>query len=276
MESVFEEIISLVSGNCRKDISVYDEDFLHRTIEKRLLSLSLKSSDEYLEYIKGNQLETSLISDSLSVSYSEFFRNPVVFSLLEQHILPELASRKSLHDGIRVWSAGCAAGQEAYSLAILLNELDEVQQGRISYRIFATDVSGSILEMARRGSFDGSTVQNVKLKHIDRYFSLEGESYTIADSIKSHVCFSLHNLLDDNSIYPPDSIYGSFDIVFCSNVLIYFREAVRKTIIDRLRRSLSAGGLLILGESERAFVRNDENMRPYTPITAIFRKSGRR
>ena len=173
---------------------------------------------------------------------------------------------------IRVWSAGCAAAQESYSVAILLNELRETSGKDFSFRIFATDISQEEIAKGTAGIFDAASLQNVRLKHLQRYFKPEGEEYAVVQGLKERLEFSTYDLLDRSTRSPSASVYGDFDLIICSNLLIYYRPQVRAFILDKLYRSLSPDGYLVLGEAEREFVGKSPGLQPVFAPAAVYRK----
>jgi chemotaxis protein methyltransferase CheR len=259
-----------------RDISAYDEAFLLKSLEKRLTATGIGSPADYSEYLLGNASEAETLSCSLDISFSEFFRNQLTFALLEQLILPGIISEKERNGRgeIRVWSAGCAAGQEAYSVAILLDELTaDRRNNAVSFRLFATDRSASELELARQGTYDSAAVRNVRQRHVQRYFISKEESYQVVDDLKARVDFSSYDLLDERLGCPSESIYGDFDIVFCGNLLFYYRPKIRQFILNKIYRCLSPGGYLVTGEAEREIVAQHECFRAIVTPSAVFQKS---
>jgi len=264
------EIIRVMNQIHGRDISMYDESFLIKTLGKRWIATGVKTASEYLRYLEVNNREVEEFYRSLNINYSEFFRNPLTFALLEQWILPKLINQKSNGGELRVWSAGCSAGQEAYSMAMLLDKLVAAGGKPIRFRIFATDTSPTALALARDGVYDKDGVQNLRLKHIHNYFTVEGETYTIASRLRESVNFSMYDLLDQSSANPPESIYGDFDIVFCSNLLFYHKPALRHLILQKVQQSMSTMGYLVTGEAERAFVEKFDRLHMVAPPAAVF------
>jgi chemotaxis protein methyltransferase CheR len=211
----------------------------------------------------------------MSIAYSEFFRNQLTFALLEQLILPGILTEieKNGRGEIRVWSAGCAAGQEAYSIAILLDELSASRNNHaVSFRIFATDRFEPSLEAARQGVYDSAAVRNVRQKHIQKYFTREGDTFRIVDSLKKQVDFSVHDLLDQRLGCPSESIYGDFDLAFCGNLLFYYRPDIRHFILNKMCHCMTPGGYLVTGEAEREIVSQHACFKAIVPPTAVFKK----
>ncbi|HSM24918.1 MAG TPA: CheR family methyltransferase, partial [Anaerolineaceae bacterium] len=232
---------------------------------------NLQSIEKYLDYVSSNQAETYHLINSSNIHVSSFFRDSFTFAILEHVIIPEIIQRKlsTNRKEIRLWSAGCAAGQEAYSLAILMNEKLNDYEGKLDFRIFATDISEEILTQANLGSYRERDVSNVSFSRLTRWFSKQDSNYFIDNVLKTKISFSKQNLLSQKIKSPPDSLYGDFDIIFCSNVLLYYKPEIRKEILDRLNYSLSARGYLIVDKSEIEMIQFNDYRVAY-PHTSIF------
>ncbi|NVN91014.1 MAG: protein-glutamate O-methyltransferase CheR [Desulfuromonadales bacterium] len=276
MTKTLDRVVGIMERAHGRDISVYDEVFLQKTLEKRLVATGIGNPSAYGEYLLVNGSEAEALSCSLSISYSEFFRNQLTCALLEQLILPGiLATKEKKGRGeIRVWSAGCASGQEAYSVAILLDEL-VADRGKhaVTFRIFATDRSEHELESARQGVYDFAAVRNVRHKHLQKYFTARGDAFQVVDRLKKQVDFSVHDMLDERLSCPSESIYGDFDLVFCGNLLFYYRPEVRHFILNKICHCLTPGGYLVTGEAEKEIVTRHECFRGIVPPSAIFQKN---
>lgn len=262
-------IIETIRDHCGKDAAVYDDVFFRKSVQRRMAALE-KEENEYLRFLKESKTESDILLSSLNITFSQFFRNPLTFALLEQLILPRLLSKKTEGGEIRIWSAGCATGQEAYSLAILLEELIAVSSRPIRYRIFATDIAEEALHTAKAGSYDEGAVANLKWSHLKKYFSRVGEVFTVNEAIKEKIDFSVFNLLDSETLNPPGSIFGDFDIICCCNLLFYYQMAVRRQIVRKLKRSLAEAGFLITGEAEAEFLSKDSDLKMLDSKSAIF------
>ncbi len=270
-----DKVIRAMSQVCGKDIAMFEVSFLAKVIEKRRNALDIKTISSYCGYLEKSAVEAEAFFDSLNITYSEFFRNPLTFALLEQWILPRLVEQKSGEEEIRVWSAGCSAGQEAYSMAMLLDKLGSVAGSEVHFRVFGTDISTSALALAREGEYDQESVRNVKLGQLQRYFIKNGDKYNVVPHLREHISFSVFDLLDPVSANPPESIYGDFDIVFCSNLLFYYAPAIRDFILQKVCQSISARGYLITGEAERAMLERMDGMKMMAPPAAIFQRKRR-
>jgi chemotaxis methyl-accepting protein methylase len=277
MSSVLEDITRVMRKIYGKDIYPFEESFLQKTLEKRLSLNSINSFASYSVYLSENRAEADALIRALTISFSEFFRNPLTFALLEQLVLPLLMDEKekSGRPEIRVWSAACAAVQEPYSIAMLLDELLTARCSSVSYRIFATDFSETDLALAHKGVYDFGAVRNLRVKHLHDYFNASGETYSIIPRIRTHVDFSCYDLLDEHSVSPPASIFGGFDLVLCSNLLFYYKPEMREIILDKAYRSLSPNGYLVTGEAERDMISGRKGLRAVAPPAAIFQKTAR-
>jgi chemotaxis protein methyltransferase CheR len=235
--------------------------------------LAIVTNKEYLNYLGSCEEEAIVFRSRLTNSYSEFFRNPLTFAYLEQIILPQLIEKKRIkkENQIRIWSAACASGQEAYSAAILCDELIELKKANINYLIFATDVYPEVLEQAQIGHYQAATLGKVTLKRIQTYFTQDGETYKIAPQLRNRIDFSVFNLLSDQGSSPSASIYGNFDLVFCSNLLFYYEPESQMRILEKIGNSLAKNGYLITGETEREII-NGNNYREVFVNSAIFQK----
>lgn len=257
------------------DLTPYDTTFLRKALDQRVAATGCANLAAYGGYLAEHRVEAAVLEQSLRIIYSEFFRNPLAFALLEQLILPGVIEAKARtgRGEIRVWSAGCATGQEAWSVAMLLDELTATECAPpIAYRIFATDRSEPDLALARTGSYDAAAVGNVQARRLRAHFSRHGDAFVIAPRLRARVEFSDDDLLDANSASPAASIYGDFDLVLCSNVLLYYRAETRQFILDKLCRALAPGGYLVTGETERDIVAKHPGLRLVAPPTAVFQK----
>lgn len=275
MQKEIEKYIQLIKEQYALDISIYDHSYLEKAFQSRMNSTSCESLDFYFQYLGKISDEPFHLLGQLSNSYSEFFRNPLTFSLLEQAILPRLFNReeKIFSPEIRIWSAACASGQEAYSLAILLNDYKEKHKTNIGYRILATDNSVSELEKARNGIFDLKTLKNTPIGFAEKYFSRTGDTFILNQTIREQLDFSFYDLLSKDSSSPPSGIYGDYDLIMCCNVLFYYESGYQQIILNKIHRSLKPGGFFITGEAETHLVNAFGGFRSFAAPSAIFVKN---
>jgi len=266
------KIVTIMNQVYGRDLSVFNTDFLEKSFKRRSKETGIADFAEYGCYIKNNSMEADALYRSLYINFSQFFRDPMTYALLEKRIFPCILAGRPEGSEIRIWSAGCADGQEAYSLGILLAEIIEESGKEYRYRIFATDISSEALEAGESGEFDLHGVQEVKLKYLTKYFVRQGEKYKVIPSLKQHINFSRYDLLDQNTANPPESIYGDFDMVICSNLLIYYTEDRQKIMINKLFDAAAANGYLVTGDTEKSLFRNEIKINKVSTPTAIFRK----
>lgn len=253
------------------DISMFDESFVNKTILQRIDLTGCLNITDYSRFVTENEIEAALFTGLFQVSYSEFFRNKLTFSVLESIVFPEIIFRKrnSNSKEIRIWSAACAGGHEPYSLAMILENLIG-QHDNLRYRIFGTDQDEKQISKALLGKYHQESVGNVTRKQFEKWFVQSENSYVVIPELKKHIKFSVFDLLSKQNS-PPESIYGDFDLVLCANILFYYKPAYQKIIIDKISASLADDGLLICGEAEREILK-DHKFKEVYPQSGIFRK----
>ena len=271
------EIIKILKHTYDLDVSMFAESFVEKTLHNRIHSTTQEINVYFSNLVSGNKEEAILLRESLQNNFSDFFRDSSVFAQLERKILPKLIEENKNQREIRVWSAGCSTGQEPYSIAMLLEDYMSFNGGRLRrYRIIATDNSETALEYGRNGEYLTSEIQNLKLKHINKYFTEQGENHLISEKIRDNVKFYTYDVLDQSSVSPYESVFGDFDLVICCNLLIYYKQDIQKFIINKLANSLSDSGYLILGNAEQNLVRGEFGIKKYTGEHSIFhKKTGR-
>jgi chemotaxis protein methyltransferase CheR len=272
MKMKFSEVKQILKQFHGLDISRYEAAFLEKSIEKRMQTTGCDSPQEYCAWLEHNPVEGEILQNSLHIHTSQFFRNPLTFAVLERLLLPELIQKKKKDKRreIRIWSAGCSAGQEAYSLAILLEEALGNSPAGLTYRIFATDLDEMRLNEARVGFYTAEALGNLSLKRAETWFTRQAEGYRLQPALQKNLDFSIFDLLMEELTCPPASIFGDFDLVVCCNVLIYYQPNHRNLMLDKFAHCLARGGYLITGETERA-IALAYHAREVVPQAAIFR-----
>jgi chemotaxis protein methyltransferase CheR len=195
--------------------------------------------------VSRDPAERSRLVKALTIHVSQFFRNPSTFRAIQERIMPRILAAKKAGGGraLRLWSVGCAGGEEAYSLAILLLEVGpEAVQGYAS-TIYATDIDSDSLSRARAARYEASSLTNVPTPWRQRYFIREESRFRLSPEVRRLVVFKRHNILD-----PPP--FGRIDLLACRNLLIYMTEALQERVLLSLCETLSPGGFLILGKVE--------------------------
>ena len=269
-----QEVMGLVHMAHGFDLSCYDETFFVQSLQRRLAATATATIEEYLVLLQRTPAEARKLLESMDVVYSEFFRNLLAFALLEQALLPGIIEEKEKSGGeLRVWSAGCATGQEAWSAAIMLDEMARIRNRPISYRIIATDRSESALAQARTGRYHIETMGNLKTRYLGSSFSRQGDFFSVVPRLRQKVAFTGYDLLDPETFCPPESIFGNFDLVFCCNVLLYYRPEIQSQVLKKIRRCLAGSGYLITDDTERRIVEETGDFRTWIPPVAVFQKT---
>ena len=194
-------------------------------------------------FIRSNKTELEYLFQDLLITVTAFFRDPKIYEELCDHILPELLKNKSAEDPVRIWIAGCATGQEAYSIGICLHEVLEARSENIKVQIFASDISENAIRKARAGTYSQPDMQNVSEARTKKYFTKTNGGYEVNKIIRDMCIFAPHNFLKD----PP---FAKMDMVSCRNVLIYMDAFLQRKTLATFHYSLNNKGFLILGKSE--------------------------
>ena len=232
----FTEFHNWVYKEMWLSLNSYKPAQLNRRIQSLMERIGVKTLEEYTKLLKKDVTEREKFMDYVTINVTEFFRNPEFFDALRRNLLLEIIPNRS---NIKIWSAGSSMGCEAYSLAMMLDDMKQ----KVNYSILATDIDKNILAKAREGIYSTSDVKTLDNKYLDKYFSKSDDKYIVDSKIKSKVTFKRHDLILDS--YEKD-----FDLILCRNVIIYFKDEVKQKIIDDFIDSLKVGGLLFVGATE--------------------------
>jgi chemotaxis methyl-accepting protein methylase len=256
------------------DFSGYYPAMLARRIGHRLTETNSKDFKEYFAFLERNIDEMDKLLDVITINVSRFFRNTLMFELLTDRILPGIILEKVRlgEDSLRIWSAGCAMGEEPYSVAILVHELLQKEKLKMNLHIFATDIDTKILKGAANAVYSLSSVENIKYRLLTKYFIPEGEDFRLIPKIRDQVTFSFYDMLDKKHAVPPDSIFGNFDLVLCRNLLIYFNTEYQEIIFAKLHHALVQNGYLILGKAETPTLNSNRYFNREVDFSPIYKK----
>ncbi len=249
-----ENELSLIFALLRKrfhvDFAYYKLPTIMRRIQRRIAFSNSIDLEEYIRRLQADEGEQDLLYHDLLVEVTQFFRDAEAFNVLASTVIPDIVDNAKKE--IRVWVAGCATGEEAYSLAMLFNEYMTRQSSHVDLKVFATDIHPKSLELASNGTYAAERVRNVPPHYLDRYFKLEESgAYRITKELRSHVIFAPHNLTQD----PP---FTKLNLISCRNVLIYMRPNTQKKILGYFHFGLHKDGHLMLGPSEHLGDLKDE------------------
>jgi two-component system, chemotaxis family, CheB/CheR fusion protein len=221
------------------DFRGYKRTTLERRFRRRMFQLNLGTYADYSEYLKKNADEFKALLNTILINVTEFFRDPPAWEILRHEILPALIKQLKPGASFRAWSAGCASGEEAYSLAIVLSELFGPRLSDYDVKIYATDIDEQELTTARRGEYSTEAVRRVRPEWREKYFHGKG-LLRVARDVRRLVIFGCSNLAQDAPI-------SHVNLLLCRNVLIYFDTPLQKQILQRLHYALEPGGILFLG-----------------------------
>jgi len=268
---LFQELIGRASG-----LRLEERDWtpLRAAVWERVDAVGSATLGEYYEKLRvsGGGEELGRLIELLTVHETAFFRNGLHFDLLIQSIVPELVEKRDKSRPIRLWSAGCSTGQEAYSMAIALLETVPAEE-EWQFEVLATDISNRALDVAKRGIYPARALSNVDPVLLDRYFSPCEGGYLVSDRVKSCVKFEYLNLVKEPF---PLAALSPFDVVFCENVTIYFKVESTRRVIQNFYDALDEGGYLFLGYSETLWQIPNEFLLREIDDAFVYQKSTRR
>lgn len=240
----FAELLGLVHKQCGVTFKQYKKGTLQRRIERRMLACGVEDFEEYVALARENSQEVELLYRDVLISVTSFFRDFPHFEAL-QNIIAGIMDRKEKQSTIRMWSVGCATGEEPYSLAMLVAEalggVDKLIESNI--QIFATDLDTQALNFARRGVYQEAMMASVPEDYLRKYFIKRGDTYEVIKPLKEVVLFAKHNVIED----PP---FLRMNLITCRNLLIYFEPELQNRVYGLFHYSLGVGGHLFLGKSE--------------------------
>jgi two-component system CheB/CheR fusion protein len=241
--SHLDQIASLLRSQTGHDFSGYKERTIVRRVQRRMHVLQIDDVPTFIDRLRRDSREVTLLLQDMLIGVTNFFRDPEAFAALESDVIPELFKNKGPEDAVRVWVPGCATGEEAYSIAILLREFASKSGGTPKLQVFATDIDDHALDIARTGRYPATISQDVSARRLGRYFLREDGTYRIAGDLREMCLFSPHNLLRD-------APFSKLDLISCRNLLIYFGADLQGRVIPLFHYALLPSGFLFLGTSE--------------------------
>jgi two-component system, chemotaxis family, CheB/CheR fusion protein len=242
-QQALREIFTEIRVRTGHDFSNYKRPTLLRRIERRINIHSLPDLPSYVAFMHENKEETHALLKDLLISVTNFFRDKKAFDIIEKELLPLVLKGKTAENQLRIWVAGCATGEEAYSIAILCAELTSGLIDGPKVQIFATDIDEAAIAHAREGLYTLNDVADVSPERLRRFFIKEGDSYRIRREVREMVMFAFHNFLKD----PP---FSHLDLISCRNVMIYLNHVAQERVTETFHFALNPGGYLFLGSSE--------------------------
>lgn len=243
--NALKKLFILLRSQTGHDFSQYKPSTIHRRIERRMAVHQIETMDNYITYAQQTPTEVEALSRDLLIGVTNFFRDPPAFTAIEKTVIPKLFTNKPAGGVIRVWTPGCATGEESYSLSILLAERQEFMKQNFKVQVFATDIDSQAIATARAGLYPASITSDLSPERLARFFSPEPDNsaYRIHKGIRDMLVFSEQNVIKD----PP---FSKLDMISCRNLLIYMGGDLQKKLIPLFHYALNPGGILFLGTSE--------------------------
>jgi two-component system, chemotaxis family, CheB/CheR fusion protein len=241
----FPHIIDLLRTKAAYDFTSYKRRTLQRRIERRMAMAAVETddTDRYVEILRSDTSELDLLAKDLLINVTGFFRDPKVFDLLAEKIVPELVRGHAPNHPIRIWVAGCSTGEETYSLTMLFREEITAAKRDIKLQVFASDVDPDAVASAREGLYPETIEADVSAERLARFFSKDDHGYRVLPELRATVVFTVQDVLAD----PP---FSRLDLISCRNLLIYLRPEAQAKVVSLFHFALRERGFLLLGSSE--------------------------
>ncbi|MBA4066593.1 MAG: chemotaxis protein CheR [Isosphaera sp.] len=238
-----DAIFGLLRDACGIDFAAYKPETVGRRIERRLGLLHIPTVEEYADRLVADPAEVNALYRDLLIGVTRFFRDPEAFERLGREVLPRLLSTLGRDDDFRVWVAGCATGEEAYTLGMVVQECLDTLPRSVGVKIFATDAHRASLDVAGAGVYPADSLAAMTPTRRERFFVPKGDAFQVAPDLRKQVVFAQHNVLKD-------APFTRLDLIVCRNLLIYFLPPAQKKVLSLFHFGLKTGGALFLGPSE--------------------------
>ena len=236
-------IFQLLRRSTGVDFTHYRQTTIVRRIHRRMVVHKIETLEDYVRYVQTNPTEIKALYQDMLINVTSFFRNPGVFDALKADVFPKILLNRPPDSAIRIWTPGCASGEETYSVAIALLECLSEKNSQASIQLFGTDVSETSIVKARAGVYPENIQSDVSPERLRRFFTKTESNYRISKTIRDMCIFAQHNLLSD----PP---FSQMDLICCRNLLIYLEPVLQRRVISLFHYAARPGGYLVLGASE--------------------------
>lgn len=243
MDRLLNQINDLIRDHLGRELSVYKKSTIVRRIERRMALNQINTLDNYITFLKDNPVEVESLFNEVLIGVTHFFRDEDAFRALDEKVISVLLKDRGEDDPIRVWVTGCSSGEEAYSIAMLLDDSINRSGQRIKVQIYATDIDSRAIDKARNGVYPENILAELSPDKIEKYFIKEENVYRVKKTIRRMIVFAQQDTLSD----PP---FSNIDLISCRNLLIYLRSEIQKRLIELFHYSLKKEGFLFLGTAE--------------------------
>ena len=242
-ESLLPEVLKLVEKHCHYDFYNYKTPTILRRIGRRMTHLGYKKFVDYLDYLKSSNEECKILGKEFLIGVTKFFRDKAAFDILQDEVLSEIIRSKEDGDVLKIWVTACSTGEEAYTMAMAVDNILYKSRKNLEVKIFATDIDLDAIEFASRGTYPATSISEIDPVFVKKYFTKQGMNVTVNADLRKQIVFARHNILKD----PP---FIKNDLVSCRNMLIYMNVILQRKVLSTLQFSLNTGGYLFLGPSE--------------------------
>lgn len=254
IDEAFEALLRYLRDSRGFDFTGYKRTSLMRRVRHRMDQAGYQTFEEYLDVLQASSDEFASLFNTILINVTAFFRDPAAWDFIRDDVVPALLAERGPHDSIRVWSAGCASGQEAYSLAMILAEALGPDAFRRRVKIYATDVDEDALTEARAATYDARAVESIPADLLERYFEHSNGRFVFRKDLRRAVIFGRNDLVKDAPI-------SRVDLVTCRNTLMYFNADTQRIVLSRLHFALAPQGTLFLGHAEMLLSHSDASRR---------------
>ncbi|MBW4470637.1 MAG: protein-glutamate O-methyltransferase CheR [Stenomitos rutilans HA7619-LM2] len=258
--TAFEALLEYLKRSRGFDFSGYKRSSFQRRVQKQMHLRGASSYEDYIDYLEVHPEEFVSLLSTVLINVTSFFRDAAAWSYLQEQALPPLLLAKSPNEPIRIWSVGCASGEEAHTLAMILTELLGATAFRQRVKLYATDIDEDALSHARHATYSQRDLEPLPEGYRERYFELSGDRYIFRADLRRVVIFGRHDLVQDAPI-------SRLDLLVCRNTLMYFNAQTQARILSRLHFALSNTGVLFLGKAEMLLTHTNL----FTPINLSHR-----
>ncbi|MEA2561794.1 MAG: two-component system, chemotaxis family, CheB/CheR fusion protein [Acidobacteriota bacterium] len=263
--SEFTRLLEYLKASRGFDFGAYKVSTLMRRVQKRMREVGVQSYAQYADYLEVQPNEFGPLFDTVLINVTSFFRDPDAWQFLSEHILPRIVREKAPDAPIRIWSAGCATGEEAYTLAMLLTEAVGEEDFRKRVKIYATDADEEALLVARQGTYDERGIASIPPDLLQKYFDVSASRKVFRNELRRCLIFGRHDLIQDAAI-------SRLDLLVCRNTLMYFNTEAQDRILARFHFAVNRTGYLFLGKAETLLSHNS-NFKPVELKHRVFSRT---
>jgi two-component system CheB/CheR fusion protein len=266
-DTLLEDIFGMVHQQSGHDFNLYKTPTIIRRIARRMNHHNIKTLSEYVDLLKQDQNEVVTLGKDFLIGVTKFFRDKAAFDILAKQVIPAIVEKKADGEVLKVWVCACSTGEEAYSVAVLINDHLEKVNKKLDLKIFATDIDESSIEIASKNLYPAAVAKEISGSLLKKYFLKEGKYYSVIPPIRKQIVFAKHNVTKA----PP---FIKNDLVTCRNMLIYMNTLLQQKVLSTFHFSLNQGGYLFLGSSETVSSLKD-GLKEISSKWKIYQKTGK-